>query len=372
MNKTINISPSGSLRSFLVLLLTTLWISPLVGESEGVFAQSIDAEFDVIDMGDITFQQPAQATFRMKNRGSEFFLKEVKPFCGCTQVTYPKKNIAKGENFTVTVTYDAELLGHFQKDVAMISDQFENPYYLTVKGNVVAQQMMNGADAANGSAVMMGKIQVSRDNVEFADTYQGDRIQEKITITNYDNQPINPQIIHVPQYMTAQITPNIIQPGKQGIITFTLDANMLPRYGLTQSSVYLAAFPGDKIAKEKEILVTAIKLPSLQLSESQRSRVPVLSLSASDIDMGKSLKGDIVLGNKGKSPLVISTIQSFTPGLTVTLNKTTLSPGETTILRVKGTRKNLKDLDSKQQPRILIITNDPNNQKLILEVKYKL
>lgn len=333
-------------------------------------AQNIDAEFDVIDMGDITFQQPAQATFKMKNRGSEFYLKEVKPFCGCTQVTYPKKNIAKGENFTITVTYDAELLGHFQKDVAMLSDQFEGPYYLTVKGNVVASPVANGVDGANGSAVMMGKIQLSRDNVEFADTYQGDRIQEKITITNCDNQPINPQIIHIPQYMTAQITPNVIQPGKQGIITFTLDANMLPRYGLTQSSVYLASFPGDKIAKEKEILVTAIKLPSLQLSETQRSRVPVLSLSAADIDMGKSLKGDIVLGNKGKSPLVISTIQSFTPGLMITLNKTTINPGETTILRVKGTRKALKDL--KQQPRILIITNDPNNQKLILDVKYSL
>ncbi|MCQ2254364.1 MAG: DUF1573 domain-containing protein [Bacteroidaceae bacterium] len=372
MNKTINISPSGSLRSFLVLLLTTLWISPLVGESEGVFAQSIDAEFDVIDMGDITFQQPAQATFRMKNRGSEFFLKEVKPFCGCTQVTYPKKNIAKGENFTITVTYDAEMLGHFQKDIAMISDQFENPYYLTVKGNVVTNPITQSMEESNGAAVMIGKIMLSRDNVEFADTYQGDRIQDRITITNGDTKPINPQIVHVPQYMTAQITPNIIQPGKQGVITFTLNANMLPRYGLTQTSVYLAAFPGDIISKEKEILVTAIKLPSLQLSESQRNRVPVLTLSDSGISLDKALKGDLVLGNKGKSPLVISTIQSFTPGLNITLNKTTLSPGETTILRVKGTRKNLKDLDSKQQPRILIITNDPNNQKLILEVKYKL
>lgn len=332
-----------------------------------LFAQNIDAEFDVIDMGDIAFQQPAQATFKMKNRGSEFYLKDVKPFCGCTQVNFPKKNISKGENFSITVTYDAELLGHFQKDVALVSDQFENPYYLTIKGNVVANPIANSQDIANGSAVMLGKLMLSRDNVEFADTYQGERLQEKITITNCDNQPINPQIVHTPQYMTAQITPNVIQPGKQGVITFTLDANMLPRYGLTQTSVYVTSFPGETISKEKEILVTAIKLPSLQLSESQRNRVPVLTLSASDIKLDKALKGDITLANKGKSPLVISTIQSFTPGLNVTLNKTTLSPGETTVMRVKGTRKALKGL--KQQPRILIITNDPNNQKLILEVK---
>ncbi len=359
-----------------ILVLLFLFIGILLPRSGKVgiglaFAQNIDAEFDVIDMGDITFQQPAQATFKMKNRGSEFYLKEVKPFCGCTQVNFPKKNIAKGENFTISVTYDAEMLGHFQKDVALMSDQFETPYYLTIKGNVVAYPTgAEAAEANGGAAVMMGKMLVSRDNIEFADTYQGNMIQEKVTITNLDKQPINPQVIHVPQYMTAQITPNVIQPGKQGVVTFTLNANMLPRYGLTQTSVYLAQFPGDVIAKDKEIMVTAIKLPTLQLSESQRSKVPVLVLSDDAIDLGNSLKGEIVLANKGKSPLVISTIQSFCPGLNITLNKTTLNPSESTILRVKGTRKNLKDL--KQQPRILIITNDPNSQKVILDVKYKL
>lgn len=336
-------------------------------------AQSLDAEFETIDMGDISFQHPASATFKLKNRGSEFYLNDVKPFCGCTKVDFPKKNIAKGENFSITVTYDAEMLGTFQKDVALVSNQFEAPFYLTIKGKVVPQAIGDALSARggeNGAAIKMGKILVSRDNIEFADTYQGNRIQEKVTITNLDKQPISPQVIHVPQYMTAQITPNLIQPGKQGVITFTLNANMLPRYGLTQTSVYLAEFPGDVISKEKEIMVTAIKLPTLQLSESQRSKVPVLVLSDDAVDLGSSLKGDIVLANKGKSPLVISTIQSFTPGLSVTLNKTTLNPNESTIMRVKGTRKNLKEL--KQQPRILIITNDPNNQKVILDVKYKL
>lgn len=336
-------------------------------------AQSLDAEFETIDMGDISFQHPVAATFKMKNRGSEFFLKDVKPFCGCTKVDFPKKNIAKGENFSITVTYDAEMLGTFQKDVALMSDQFESPFYLTIKGKVVPQavgETLSAIGGENGASIPMGKMLVSRDNIEFADSYQGNRIQEKITITNVDKQPIEPNVIHVPQYMTAQVTPSIIQPGKQGVITFTLNANMLPSYGLTQTSVYIAQFPGDVIAKEKEIMISAIKLPTLQLSESQRNRMPVLTLSDEVIDMGNSLKGDIVLANKGKSVLDITKIQAFTPGLTITLNKSVLNPGESTILRVKGTRKSLKEI--KQEPRILIITNDPNNRKVILPVKYKL
>ena len=374
MNKTINISPSGSLRSFLVLLLTALWISPLVGESEGVFAQNIDAEFDVIDLGDITFQQPVTATFKMKNRGSEFFLNQAKPFCGCTKVTYPKKNISKGENFTVEVTYDAESLGHFQKDVALISDQFEKPYYLTVKGNVVAYSAakQGGSTVGDGNqaAILMGKMKLSRDNVEFADTYRGESLQEKIIITNMSQEPISPQIIFLPHYMTVQTTPNAIQPGKQGVMTFTLNANMLPRYGLNQFTVGINPNPGETHSKEREILVSAIKLPAIQYSESQRNRLPVLDLSSNVIELNKSLKGDVILMNTGKSNLQISTIQSYTPGLNITLNKTTLEPGETTVLKVKGVKKNLKDL--KTQPRILILTNDPNNRKTVLDVKFKL
>ncbi|MCF0244802.1 MAG: DUF1573 domain-containing protein [Bacteroidaceae bacterium] len=329
-------------------------------------AQNIDAEFDVIDMGDITFRQPASATFRLKNRGSEFFLKAVKPFCGCTRVAFPKKNIGKGEKFTVNITYDAEQLGHFQKDVAILSDQFEQPYYLTVKGNVVARKLNDNASASEAS-VSMGKMRLSRDNVEFADAYQGDLLHEKITITNLDSQPINPQVVHVPQYMTAQITPNVIQPGRQGVITFTLNANMLPRYGLTQSTVYIVSSPGDNISKDREMLVSAIKLPSLNLSETQRHAVPVLSMSDTQIVLSKSLKGDIILINKGKSPLEISAIQSFTPGLTITLGDTLLDPFESTLLKVKGSKKYLKNL--KTPLRILIISNDPERQKTVINVR---
>ena len=344
------------------ILLIALLLSSVVS------AQSIDAEFEVIDLGDITFQQPAQATFKMKNRGSEFFLTDVKPFGGGTQVDFPKKKIGKGESFSITVTYDAEMLGHFQKDVALVSEQFENPYYLTIKGNVVATPVKKVDEEIDyGTAIKMGKLVLSRNNVEFADAYKGNNVQEKITITNIDAEPATPQVILVPQYMTAQITPNVIQPGKQGVITFTLNPNMLPRYGLTQSSVYLATFPGEEIAEDRKIMITAIKLPTLQLSESQKHRVPQLTLSASEIKLDKSLKCNLVLGNKGKSPLVISTIQSFTLGLNIELNKTTIDSGATTVMRIKGQKKALKDL--KHQPRVLIITNDPNNQKLILDVK---
>ena len=207
------------MRSLCLLILSILLCTK-------VMAQSIEPEFDVIDLGDILFEQPATATFKLKNRGSVFFLNEVKAFCGCTKVTYPRKTISKGENFSITVTYDAKTLGHFQKDIALISREFESPFYLTLKGRVIAQpQPLFG-----GKGCMIGKLHLSSNTIEFPDGYAGDVLQQQITFINKDNQPVNPLVIHVPSYMTAMVSPNVVGPNKQGTITFTLNCHNLPRY----------------------------------------------------------------------------------------------------------------------------------------------
>lgn len=330
-----------------------------------LFAQSIDAEFEVIDMGDIAFQQPATAVFNMKNRGSEFFLQDVKPFCGCTDVSFQKKEIKKGEAFSIAVTYDAKMLGHFQKDVALISEQFDAPYYLTIKGNVVARAPQK---TLAEDAIMIGKLQVERREVEFPDAHHSDVFKEHITFINTSKDPVNPQVIHVPQYMKAMITPNVVMPGAQGDITLTLYANMLPRYGLTQTTVYLTENPGENLSKEKEIFVSAVKLPSLNISESQRLKMPKINLSANEINLNPTLKGEITIENKGKTPLQISSLQSTLNGLNITLPSTTISAGSSVVMKVKGTKKQLKD--APKDPVIILITNDPSNQKVVIKLKY--
>ena len=60
----------------------------------------------------------------------------------------------------------------------------------------------------------------------------------------------------------------------------------------------------------------------------------------------------------------------FTMGLQVSLNKTKIHPGETAKLKVTAVAAELKKSRSKN-PRVLMITNDPDNAKVVVRVKVK-
>ena len=70
-------------------------------------------------------------------------------------------------------------------------------------------------------------------------------------------------------------------------ITFVLDSKKLHDFGLNQTSVYLGERPGDKIAPEKEIVVSAVLLPSFdKLTAEQKELAPKVELSTTDLNLG--------------------------------------------------------------------------------------
>ncbi len=91
--------------------------------------------------------------------------------------------------------------------------------------------------------------------------------------------------------------------------------------------------PGDKIAPEKEIVVSAVLLPSFdKLTAEQKEQAPKVELSTTDLNLGsfngkKKLKGEILITNKGKSVLDIRSMQMFTMGLQVTVEEEQDSAG---------------------------------------------
>jgi hypothetical protein len=56
----------------------------------------------------------------------------------------------------------------------------------------------------------------------------------------------------------------------------------------------------------------------------------------------------------------------MTVGLQVSLNKTKLAPGEYAKLKITAVERDLKLV---KEPRVLMITNDPEQPKVVIEVK---
>ena len=144
-------------------------------------------------------------------------------------------------------------------------------------------------------------------------------------------------------------------------------------YGLTQTAVYLAGNPGDKVSPDHEISVSAVLLPAFrEMTPEQQQYAPRLQLSKEQVDIrfdGKAKKKDVIeLTNTGRSELNITSIQMFTGGLQVSLGKRRLQPGETTKLKIVALREDLEK--ARIRPRILMITNDPDHPKVTININH--
>ena len=342
----------------------------MAASSFGIQAQTIEATQELIDLGQVEYGKPATVKFRLKNMsGKAFSITGIETDCGCTDVTAPEGTIAKNAEYSITATYDAKTIGRFTKRAYITLDNNNEPMTLTIRGVVVDEVV----DYVGGYPFALGALMVDNNEIEFDDVNRGETPYKTIHVLNTSDQPSQPQVMHLPQYLTADVSPTTIQPGHSGKITITLDSNRLRDFGLSQTNVYLGFAQGDKVSADKAIEVSAVLLPDFRkLSDAQLAVAPHITISADTLNLGpttgkKKKSGNIDITNTGKSTLDISSIQMFNTGLQVSLNKTTLEPGETARLRVTAVAADLKK--AKRMPRILIITNDPDRPKVIIRVK---
>ena len=337
-----------------------------------VAAQRITSATQVIDCGQVLFMKPVTAQFELLNEGvGNVTIRNVETSCGCTQVSYPKGVISENKPFVISATYDARQMGRFEKYIDVYTSGASLPFTLTIKGVVVEEIR----DFAGGYDYTLGKLKTDRTEIMFDDVSMGERPTEQIHIFNSTGDIATPVLMHLPPYLIADVSPSSIPPGKSGVITLTLDSKRLHEHGLTQTTVYLGQKPGDRVSEDKEIQVTAILLPSFGLvTDQQLLYSPKLKISDSVLDLGafegkKKKKGTIVLENVGRTELENTALQMFTTGLMVDLTDTKIPPGGSVKLKVTADRKALKNV--RQQPRVLMITNDPRTPKVVIDVLVK-
>lgn len=333
-------------------------------------AQKITTQHEVVDCGQVVFRKPVTAEFVLKNDGRKpLVINNVLKSCGCTEVEYPKTGIAAGESFVIKAVYDAKQMGSFTKQVCLYTNAGEEPFILSMRGRVVGSVV----DFAGSYDEMLGAIKSDAQEVEFDDVNRGDRPVQRIHIFNPTDEVMEPVVMHLPDYLHAFVSPSKVAPRHSAEISFVLDSKKLRDLGLNQTSVYLGERPGDKIAPEKEIVVSAVLLPGFDnMTPAKKALAPKMEMSTTDLNLGsfngkKKLKGEILITNKGKSELDIRSMQMFTMGLQVNLKKSKILPGETVKMKVTAVAADLKK-SRVRHPRILMITNDPDHAKVVVKI----
>lgn len=336
-------------------------------------AQKIQINSKVVNVGKTGYMVPVTATFELKNKtGKHLVISEVKTDCGCTAADYPAKSIGNGDKFTITMTYDARMLGHFKKQAFVYSNGMKEPLCLTMEGVVLAELK----DYSKTYPYAFGDLLADADNLEFDDVDKGEHREAVINIVNNSEVAMTPNLLHLPPYLTALAQPETLAPGRMGKMTVTLNSQNLHDFGLTQTTIYLASQLGEKVSSATELPVSVVLVPNTAGFEGiNKQYAPKMELSADSVLLGmvggKRLKsGTIVLTNRGRLPLNISSLQLFTKGVKVTLGKSELQPQESTKLKVTLTDRNVL-LKARQKPRVLMITNDPDHSKVVIKVTVK-
>ena len=327
-------------------------------------AQKLTIDKTTIDVGKTGFQVPVTATFEMRNKSlKQMVISRLETDCGCTTIDGPK-TIGPGERFTISMTYDARMLGHFTKQATLYSNASPEPVYLKMKGVVLTDVV----DYSKRYPYDMGGMLASINNIEFDDVKKGEHREVEINLMNNTEQDMTPNMLHLPSYLHALAMPEKLEPNRSGKIILTLNSEEVQQYGLTQVSIYLATKLGEKISSDTEIPVSIVLLPDMTAFEGQNIELaPQLQLSAQALNLDAHHKnGTIILSNTGKSVLKVTSLQMFTGGVQVKLPKSELQPGESTKLRVNIIPNQIRKARSK--PRILMITNDPQHAKEVITI----
>lgn len=335
-------------------------------------AAGAQVRFDYLrqDVGTLLWHNPGSATFKVYNDSTRPLLIElVRPDCGCTIAKWTRTPIAKGQYGTIEVRHDAELLGRFEKQIAVYTNADSVPVFLTVSGDVATERHEDSGDYPYS----LGDISLNTDNVEFDDVRRGDTPTREIRVLNRGRQSFTPVLMHLPKYLTAQCEPEVIRPGRSGRILVTLDSEMLRNYGLTTTHMYMRRFVGDRVSTDNEIYVSATLLPDVNCTEEQLARAPRAHLDSTALNFGnmgdkKKMRRQIILTNTGKSTLEVTALQVYNPGLNVKLNRRTLKPGESGKIKIVV---NANTQYFKGRRRILLITNDPVKPKTVIDVTIK-
>ena len=335
-----------------LLLLTSL----------SVAAQKLTVEKSTVDVGRTGWKKPITAVFDFRVKGSrKVRIERVQPDCSCTVVDYPKGDLS--DRFQIKMTYDAAQLGHFDKQAAIKTNASPEPLYICMRGQVLEHYI----DLSAHYPVEMGDLRLNTNDLEFDDANKGDQLVQELLIYNNGKRVYHPNLMHLPSYLSAKTIPEALQPGQEGKIIIQLNSSKLRDFGLTQTSVYLAGNPGDKVRQDHEIGLSVVLLPPFN---AHVQNPPAISLSKESLNMlfeGKSKKTETIdVTNTGQSELRITSLQMFTRGLKISLGKSRLRPGETTKLKVTALRNELKKV--RTRPRILMITNDPLKAKVTIDI----
>lgn len=343
--------------------------------SYSVMAQNGKIKFDKTthDFGTIKEEKgKATAKFVFTNVGTEDLkIVNVRTSCGCTASDYSKNAIKPGEKGYVSAIYStAHRPGPFRKSITVTVNDADHPNsVLFIKGTVTPKKKSKG----DYYPTSVGNLKMMSNHLAFNEIKTTEIRTDSLKIFNNWGHPMEISFTQVPAHITVKAVPATLQSNQEGFIIVTYDATKKNDFGLVYDRVGIRT--NDAVQPLKMLNVSANLVQDFSnLSEKELKKAPKIVFAQSTYDFGKVKSGTVVkfsfeFKNEGKQELIIHKVKASC-GCTATKPAAThIKKGKSSEIAVSF---NTAGRRGRQHKTITVVTNDPTNPQIILNIQGEL
>ncbi len=310
---------------------------------------------------------PVTYNFEFTNIGAEpLIIKNVSASCGCTTPNWPKEPVVPGAKGSITVTYNpAGRPGKFEKTITITSNADPEVQVLKITGDVIPKEpTIEDQFPNNIDGLRIKSMQIAFNNVN-----PSQKANQTVEVYNSTDAPMKVGFIEVPNFLTIKIVPEVIPPKQKATISLTYDAALKNDWGFVFDRFGIVI--NGKPVNSRLAVSANIQEDFSTLTEEQRKNAPKIEVDNVEFNFGSIKQGekvthDFVIKNTGKSDLFIRKVTASCGCTVANVKSKTIKPGESTTIT---TEFNSSGRTGNQTKAITVITNDPNNQRLVLWVK---
>ena len=307
--------------------------------------------------------------FVVTNTGNQpLYIQKVTVSCGCTTPEWTKQPIPAGGKGKITAIYNPlNKPGTFNETLTVYSNTIPTTTTLTIKGEVIPYEEQIVGELFT---FPVGSIRFKSNRLEFTNVKKTEVKGNDMQIINRGEAPVKVEFDLIPIYLKIKAEPEILQPGQQGRIVCTYDANLNPGWGYLVNAVRIKL---NGVPQEKAYMYVSANLVEdfSYLSEDELANAPIFKLLSNTFNLGK-IKGatekevEFKFTNEGKKDLVIRHIKS-TCGCTAIQQEShsIIPPGESNSIKALFNSGNYKGKVTKE---IFVYTNDPKNSEVVLMI----
>ncbi len=354
--------------SFIVLVLLL---------SVNTFGQvgKIQFEKTTHDFGKIKEEiKSAVYNFKFTNTGDgDLKLLNVRTSCGCTASEYTKVPIKPGEKGEIKVTYHtSHRPGSFRKSITVTINNPDKPNtVLFIKGFVIPKSKTKG----DFYPTSMGNLKLMSNHLALNDVKTNEVKVDSMKIYNNWGHPMTMSFEQVPPHIKVKLAngKNEIGVGQETYIVVTYNAKLKKDFGLVYDRILMLT--NDNVQPRKTLTVSArLSQDFSNLSPKDLKKAPKIVFDEYNYNFGKVKSGTVItykfhFKNEGKKPLDILKVKTSCGCTTTKLKETTYKKGKSGVIEVNFNTSGRK---GRQHKTITVITNDPKNPEILLNINGEL